>query len=84
MEAVEELALHLFVGFLVDLSPFESRFCVCQLGADPRWIVKLRLSLVDDLLEHPGEPAHRRERKGQESADQAHQATAGITSRTKL
>src|SRR3989440_755666 len=84
IEAVEELPLQRFVGFLVDLAALERRLGIGQLGADPPRVVELRLGLVDDLLEHPGEPAHRRERKSEQAADQSHQATAGMASRTKL
>src|SRR5439155_26183943 len=84
MEAVQELALQRFVGFLVQLAPLERGLGLRELGADPGRVVELRLGLVDDLLEHPDEPASRRERKGEDAADQSHQATAGIASRTKL
>src|SRR3954468_390351 len=84
METVEELALHLFVGRLVDLAALEGSLGVRQLGADPGRVVQLRLGLVHDLLEHPDEAPGRRERKCEQAADQAHQATAGIASRTKL
>src|SRR2546430_12471937 len=84
MEAVEELALQRFVGFLVQLAPFERGLGLRELGADPGRVVELRLGLLDDLLEHPDEPASRRERKGEDAADQSHQATAGMASRTKL
>src|SRR3954468_19032735 len=50
IEAVEELPLRRFVGFLVDLASLERRLGVGQLGADPPWVVQLRLGLVDDLL----------------------------------
>src|SRR3954467_9273264 len=55
MEAVEELALHGFVGFLVHFAPLERSLGLRQLGADPSRVVQLRLGLVDDLLEHPDE-----------------------------
>src|SRR2546421_12065988 len=84
MEAVEELALQRFVGFLVQLAPLERGLGLRELGADPGRVVELRLGLLDDLLEHPDEPASRRERKGEDAADQSHQATAGMASRTKL
>src|SRR5438094_3748303 len=83
-EAVEELLLQRFVGCLVDLSALERRLGVGQLSADPPRVVELRLGLVDDLVEHPGEPAHGRERKCEQSADQTHQATAGEVRCTKL
>src|SRR5205823_2008634 len=84
MEAVQELALQRFVGFLVPLAPLERGLGLRELGADPGRVVELRLGLLDDLLEHPDEPASRRERKGEDAADHSHQATAGIASRTKL
>src|SRR3954470_2543655 len=84
METVEELALHLFVGCLVDLAPLERGLGVGELGPDPGRIVQLRLGLVHDLLEHPDEPTGGREREREQTADQPHQATAGIASRTKL
>ena len=63
METVEELALQRFVGFLVHLAPLERGLGLGQLGTDPGRVVKLRLGLVDDLLEHPDEPTRGRERK---------------------
>src|SRR3954452_1851424 len=84
MEAVQELALQRFVGFLVHLAPLERGLGLRELGADPGRVVELRLGLLDDLLEHPDEPASRRERQGEDAADQSHQAPAGMASRTKL
>src|SRR4051794_8662653 len=84
METVEELALQRFVGFLVHLAPLERGLGLRQLGADPGRVVELSLGLVDHLLEHPDEPARGRKWKGEEAADQSHQATTGMPSRTKL
>src|SRR5256714_11108895 len=84
MEPVEELPLQRFVGFLVDLAALESGLGLCQLGADPGRIVQLRLGLLDDLVEHPGEPTYGRKGKREQAADESHQATAGMASRTKL
>src|SRR5947207_1490479 len=84
MEPVEELPLQRFVGFLVDLAALESGLGLCQLGADPGRIVQLGLRLLDDLVEHPGEPTYGRKGKREQAADQSHQATAGMASRTKL
>src|SRR5947207_8095471 len=84
MEPVEELPLQRFVGFLVDLAALESGLGLCELGADPGRIVQLGLGLLDDLLEHPGEPTYGRKGKREQAADQSHQATTGMASRTKL
>src|SRR4051812_46393917 len=84
MEPLQEVALQLFVGLLVDLAALEGGFGVRQLRPDPRRVVELRLRLLDHLVEHPRQPAHRREREGEQAADESHQATAGRPSRTKL
>src|ERR1700746_671989 len=65
MEPVEELALQRFVGFLVHLAALQCGLGLRELGADPGRVVQLGLGLVDDLLEHPGEPARGRERQGE-------------------
>src|SRR2546423_1071932 len=84
MEAVQELALQRFVGFLVQLASLERGLGLGELGADPGRVVELRLGLVDDLLEHPDAPGGRREGRGEDAADHPHQAPAGMASRTKL
>src|SRR5437763_17148200 len=84
MEAGEELSFELVVALLVELAPLERRRRLAELGTDPARVVELRVRLVDDLREHPGEPARGRERQLQEPADEAHQTGAGSSRDTKL
>src|SRR5919201_1592187 len=77
VEPVEELAFDRLVLVLGQLAALERGPGLGELEPDPPRVAQLRVGLVHDLLEHPGDAAHGREGKRQQAADETHQAATG-------